>query len=95
MNVPSRRWSQTPFSNITLDWTCPSDLKEKSLMLGWIECGYYPKKFGELQKEMNLINKILIEIYTEWDANGAVFTFTTPNYNITEDFDWDEPNVND
>ena len=91
MNVPSRRWSQTPFSNITLDWTCPADLKEKSLMLGGIECGYYPKKFWELQKEMNLINKILIEIYTEWDANGAVFTFPIPTYNITEDFDWDGP----
>ena len=62
-------------------------------MLWWIECGYYPKKFGELQKEMDLINKILIEIYTEWDANGAVFTFPIPTYNITEDFDRDGPNV--
>ena len=55
-------------------------------MLGGIECWYYPKKFGELQKEMDLINKILIEIYTEWDANGAVFTFPIPTYNITEGF---------
>ena len=93
MNVPSRWWCQTPFSNITLDWTCPEDLKEKSLMLWWIECWYYPKKFWELQKEMNLINKILIEIYTEWDANWAVFTFPIPTYNITEDFDWNGPNV--
>jgi ribonucleoside-triphosphate reductase len=62
-------------------------------MLGGIKHGYYHKKFGELQKEMNLINKVLIEVYTEGDANGAVFTFPIPTYNITEDFDWEGENV--
>jgi ribonucleoside-triphosphate reductase len=94
MNIPSRWGCQTPFSNITLDWTCPEDLKEKALMLGGIKHGYYHKKFGELQKEMDLINKVLIEVYTEGDANGAVFTFPIPTYNITEDFDWEGENVN-
>lgn len=45
LNVPSRWGTQTPFTNITLDRTCPDDLKEKALMLGGIEEGYYPKKF--------------------------------------------------
>lgn len=93
INVPSRWWTQTPFVNITLDWVCPDDLKDKALLLWGIEKGFYPKKFGELQDEMDLINKILIEVYTEWDASWAVFTFPIPTYNITEDFDWDWPNV--
>lgn len=93
INVPSRWWTQTPFVNITLDWTCPEDLKDKALLLWGIEKWYYYKKFGELQNEMNLINKILIEVYTEGDASWAVFTFPIPTYNITEDFDWDGPNV--
>jgi len=93
LNVPSRRWTQTPFTNITLDWKCPEDLKDKSLMLGWIEKWYYPKKFSELEEEMRLINRVLIEVYTAWDWNGAVFTFPIPTYNITEDFPWDNPDV--
>jgi len=94
LNVPSRWGTQTPFTNITLDWTCPEDLKEKSLMLGGIEHWYYPKKFSELEEEMKLLNRVLIEIYTKWDWTGAVFTFPIPTYNITEDFPWDDPDVN-
>ncbi|MCX6823564.1 MAG: ribonucleoside triphosphate reductase [candidate division SR1 bacterium] len=86
MNVPSRRGTQTPFSNITLDRTCPDDLKDKALMLGGINHGYYHKKFGELNEEIKMINRILIEIYTEGDSTGSVFTFPIPTYNITEDF---------
>ncbi len=94
LNVPSRWGTQTPFTNITLDWRCPEDLKDKSLMLGGIEHWYYPKKFSELEEEMKLINRVLIEIYTKWDWTGAVFTFPIPTYNITEDFPWDDPDVN-
>lgn len=94
LNVPSRRGTQTPFTNITLDWKCPEDLKDKSLMLGWIEKWYYPKKFSELEDEMRLINRVLIEVYTAGDWTGAVFTFPIPTYNITEDFPWDDPDVN-
>ncbi|AHB40905.1 hypothetical protein P148_SR1C00001G0090 [candidate division SR1 bacterium RAAC1_SR1_1] len=94
LNVPSRWGTQTPFTNITLDWKCPEDLKEKSLMLGGIEHGYYPKKFSELEEEMKLLNRVLIEIYTKGDWTGAVFTFPIPTYNITEDFPWDDPDIN-
>lgn len=93
LNVPSRRGTQTPFTNITLDRKCPEDLKDKSLLLGGIECGYYPKKFSELEDEMRLINKILIEVYTAGDRTGAVFTFPIPTYNITPDFPWDDPDI--
>jgi len=95
LNVPSRRWTQTPFTNITLDWVCPPDLKEKALMLGGSNAGYYKKKFGELEQEMHIINKVLIEVYTEWDRGGSVFTFPIPTYNIVENFPWDEPLVDD
>lgn len=64
MNTPSRWGTQTPFSNITLDWVCPADLKDKALHLGGYEAGTYKKKFSELQEEMDLINKVLIELYT-------------------------------
>ncbi len=89
LNVPSRWWTQTPFTNITLDLTCPDDLKDKALFLGWVNAGYYKKKFWELQEEMNIINKALVEVYTAWDAKWNVFTFPIPTYNITSDFDWD------
>lgn len=65
LNVPSRWGTQTPFTNITLDWTCPEDLKEKALFLGGIEKGYYKKKYGELEPEMKIINRALIEIYVK------------------------------
>lgn len=93
LNVPSRRWTQTPFTNITLDRTCPQDLKDKALMLGWVKYGYYEKTFSELEEEMKLINRVLIEVYTEWDRNGAVFTFPIPTYNITEDFPREDPDI--
>lgn len=93
LNVPSRWWTQTPFTNITLDWVCPDDLKEKALHLWGYDKWLYKKTYGELQKEMDLINKVLIEIYTAWDAKWRVFTFPIPTYNITEDFDWEHPNT--
>ncbi len=94
LNVPSRRGTQTPFTNITLDWKCPEDLKEKALMLWGIENWYYCKKFWELEEEMKLINRVLIEVYTAWDWTGAVFTFPIPTYNITEDFPREDPDIN-
>jgi anaerobic ribonucleoside-triphosphate reductase len=93
LNVPSRRGTQTPFTNITLDWTCPQDLKDKALLLWGIEHGFYEKKYGELEEEMRLINRALIEVYTKGDAKGRVFTFPIPTYNITEDFPREDPDV--
>lgn len=93
MNVPSRWWTQTPFTNITLDWVCPSDLHDKSLLLGGVACGFYEKKFGELEEEMRIINKALISVYVDWDRKWTAFTFPIPTYNITEDFPWDDPDI--
>ncbi len=88
MNVPSRWGTQTPFTNITLDWTCPEDLKEQRLVLGGEPFGY---TFGELEKEMRFINQAFIEVMTEGDSRGRAFTFPIPTYNITKSFDWDDP----
>ncbi|QFR39668.1 ribonucleoside triphosphate reductase [Candidatus Gracilibacteria bacterium 28_42_T64] len=94
LNVPSRWGTQTPFTNITLDWTVPDDLKEKSLFLGGTEQGHYKKKYGDLEPEMRIINRALIDVYVKGDRKGRVFTFPIPTYNITEDFPWDDPDIN-
>lgn len=88
LNVPSRWGTQTPFTNITLDWVCPDDLKDKRLILGGKDFAY---TFGELGREMDLINEIFIEVMTEGDRNGRAFTFPIPTYNVGKDFDWEDP----
>jgi ribonucleoside-triphosphate reductase len=88
--VPSRWGTQTPFTNITLDWVCPEDLQKKKLKLGG---KYFEYTFGELQKEMDIINKAYIEVMTAGDSKGRVFTFPIPTYNITKDFDWGNANT--
>lgn len=90
LNVPSRWGTQTPFTNVTLDWVCPADLQNKRLKLGGKP---YEYTFGELQKEMDIINRAFIEVMTAGDAKGRVFTFPIPTYNITPDFDWEGPNT--
>lgn len=90
LNIPSRWGTQTPFTNITLDWTCPEDLKDKRLKLGG---EWFAHTFGELQKEMDIVNRAFIEVMTEGDRNGRAFTFPIPTYNITKDFDWESPNI--
>jgi ribonucleoside-triphosphate reductase len=90
LNVPSRWGTQTPFTNITLDWVCPEDLRHKKLLMGG---SFYPYTFGELDKEMGMINKAYIEVMTAGDAKGRVFTFPIPTYNITPDFNWDSKNT--
>jgi ribonucleoside-triphosphate reductase len=88
LNTPSRWGTQTPFTNITLDWTCPEDLRDKKLTLGG---EWFAFAFGELQPEMDLINRAFIEVMTEGDVHGRAFTFPIPTYNITKDFAWDDP----
>lgn len=88
LNIPSRWGTQTPFTNITLDWDCPDDLKPKQLLLGG---KLFPYTFGELEKEMNIINRAFIEVMTQGDSKGRTFTFPIPTYNITKDFAWDDP----
>ncbi len=90
LNVPSRWGCQTPFTNLTFDWVCPEDLREQVPMIGGVE---QPFTYGELQTEMDMINRAYIEVMTEGDAKGRIFTFPIPTYNITEDFPWDSENA--
>jgi ribonucleoside-triphosphate reductase len=90
LNVPSRWGTQTPFTNLTFDWVCPEDLREQVPVIGGKEA---PFTYGELQHEMDMINRAYIEVMTEGDAKGRVFTFPIPTYNITADFPWDSENA--
>lgn len=90
LNVPSRWGTQTPFTNLSFDWVCPDDLAEQQPLIGG---ELMPFSYGELQAEMDLINKVFIDIMLEGDAKGRVFTFPIPTYNITKEFDWDSPNT--
>jgi ribonucleoside-triphosphate reductase len=90
LNVPTRWGTQTPFTNLTFDWTCPDDLKPQNPIIGGVEM---PFTYGDLQKEMNMINRAYIEVMTKGDAKGRVFTFPIPTYNISKEFDWDGENV--
>jgi anaerobic ribonucleoside-triphosphate reductase len=89
LNVPSRWGTQTPFTNLTFDWTCPQDLRDQVPLVGGKEM---PFTYGDLAPEMAMINRAYIEVMTAGDAKGRVFTFPIPTYNITRDFDWDSPN---
>ncbi|MFW7341113.1 ribonucleoside triphosphate reductase [Pollutimonas sp. H1-120] len=90
LNVPSRWGTQTPFTNLTFDWVCPEDLRDQTPLIGGREM---PFTYGELQAEMDMINRAYIEIMMAGDAKGRVFTFPIPTYNITGDFDWHSPNA--
>jgi len=90
LNVPSRWGTQTPFTNLTFDWTCPEDLREQVPVIGGKEM---PFCYGDLQDEMDMINRAYIEVMTAGDAKGRVFTFPIPTYNITRDFPWESANA--
>ncbi len=86
--VPTRVGFQTPFTNITMDLKVPSYMKDEPVIIGG-----QPQKetYKEFQKEVEMINKAFAEVMLEGDASGRVFTFPIPTYNITKDFDWDNP----
>ena len=90
LNVPSRWGTQTPFTNLTFDWVCPEDLREQIPYIGGVEM---PFAYGELQAEMEMINRAYIEVMQAGDGLGRVFTFPIPTYNITHDFPWDSENA--
>ena len=90
LNVPSRWGTQTPFTNLTFDWTCPDDLKDQHPLIGGVEM---PFTYGDCKREMDMINRAYIEVMTQGDAKGRVFTFPIPTYNITPDCDWDSENA--
>ncbi|EMB21725.1 ribonucleoside triphosphate reductase [Treponema denticola] len=90
VNTPSRWGSQAPFTNITLDWVCPPDLANQKAVVGGEAQDF---NYGDCQKEMDMINKLFIELMLEGDAAGRGFQYPIPTYNITSDFDWTSPNA--
>ncbi|MCI1209310.1 MAG: ribonucleoside triphosphate reductase [Treponema sp.] len=90
VNTPSRWGSQAPFTNITLDWICPDDLKNKKAIVGGKEQDF---TYGDCQKEMDVINRQFIKLMLEGDAAGRGFGYPIPTYNITKDFDWESENA--
>ena len=91
VNTPSRWGTQAPFSNITLDWTCPDDLKDVPAIVGGKEQDF---TYGDCKKEMDMVNKAFIENMIEGDANGRGFQYPIPTYSITKDFDWSDTENN-
>lgn len=92
LNVPTRVGFQTPFTNITLDLEVPKMFKDQSVIRG----GELQKeKYGEFQKEMDMFNRAFAEVMSEGDADGRVFTFPIPTYNISKKFNWDNKNLDE
>jgi ribonucleoside-triphosphate reductase (formate) len=90
INIPTRVGFQTPFTNITMDLYVPGILKDDNVIIGGEE---REDPYSEFQPEMDMINRAFAEVMMEGDAKGRVFTFPIPTYNITADFDWDNPNL--
>ena len=90
INIPTRVGFQTPFTNITMDLYVPSILKDQPVIVGGVDLA---DTYGDFQPEMDLINRAFAEVMMEGDAKGRVFSFPIPTYNITADFDWDNPNL--
>ncbi len=91
VNTPSRWGTQSPFTNITLDWTVPNDLAELNCIVGGKELDF---KYKDCKTEMDMVNKAFIEIMVEGDANGRGFQYPIPTYSITRDFDWSDTENN-
>ena len=91
VNTPSRWGTQSPFTNITLDWTVPNDLAELPAIVGGKEMDF---KYKDCKKEMDMVNKAFLEIMIEGDANGRGFQYPIPTYSITRDFDWSDTENN-
>jgi anaerobic ribonucleoside-triphosphate reductase len=90
INIPTRVGFQTPFTNVTMDLCVPSILKDHPIIIGGQD---REETYSDFQSEMDMLNKAFAEIMMEGDAKGRVFTFPIPTYNITSDFDWDNPNL--
>ncbi len=90
INIPTRVGFQTPFTNITMDLRVPAILRDRPVIVGGRE---QAAVYGEFQKEMDTINRAFAEVMMAGDASGRVFTFPIPTYNITRDFDWENPEL--
>lgn len=91
VNTPSRWGTQAPFSNITLDWTVPDDLKDLPAIVGGKDMNF---TYGDCKREMDMVNKAFIEVMIDGDAQGRGFQYPIPTYSITKDFDWSETENN-
>ncbi len=91
VNIPSRWGTQSPFTNITLDWVCPPDLADQYCIVGGKLLDY---KYKDCKKEMDMVNKAFLETMIEGDANGRGFQYPIPTYSITRDFDWSDTENN-
>ncbi len=91
VNTPSRWGTQAPFSNITLDWVCPEDMKNMKAIVGGKEMDF---TYGDCQKEIDIINRAFIEVMIDGDSEGRGFQYPIPTYSITKDFDWSETENN-
>lgn len=91
VNTPSRWGTQAPFSNITLDWVCPDDMKNVPAIVGGKEMDF---TYGDCQKEIDMVNKAFIEVMIEGDSQGRGFQYPIPTYSITKDFDWSDTENN-
>jgi anaerobic ribonucleoside-triphosphate reductase len=90
INVPTRVGFQTPFTNVTMDLVAPSTLRDEPVIVGG---EIKDSTYGEFQAEMDIFNRAFAEVMLAGDAKGRVFTFPIPTYNISKDFDWDNPNL--
>ena len=90
VNTPSRWGTQSPFSNITLDWVVPNDLKNRKAIIGGKEADFC---YGDCQKEMDMVNRAFLQVMLEGDAQGRGFQYPIPTYNITDEFVWDNENA--
>ena len=90
LNIPSRWAAQYPFSNLTFDWVVPEEMKNQKAIVGGKEQDF---TYADCQKEMDMLNKAFLEVMLEGDANGRIFTFPIPTYNVTKDFNWDSENA--
>ena len=91
VNIPSRWGTQAPFTNITLDWVVPEDMKNLPALVGGKEMDF---TYGDCQKEMDMVNKAFMEVMIGGDANGRGFQYPIPTYSITKDFDWSDTENN-
>ncbi|MDO8640062.1 MAG: ribonucleoside triphosphate reductase [Nitrosarchaeum sp.] len=90
VNTPSRWGSQSPFTNVTFDWTVPTDLKDQPAIVGGQPLEF---TYGDCQKEMDMINRAFLDVFDGGDADGRGFSYPIPTYNVTKDFDWDSDNA--
>ena len=89
LNIPSRWGSQYPFSNLTFDWYPPDDMKDQHAVVGGKEQNY---TYGDLHEQMDMVNRAFLEVMMEGDANGRIFTFPIPTYNLLKRFNWESEN---